>query len=106
MFYFIKPFLSEERETSYIEILCEAVNLNLVFSGVLNYMLKSQKVITELLVSLYSKVGFGYNRMLIYGNFTLEYNLFLSNFGMDIYEALLMNLIRFYSNVTNRLVGP
>lgn len=102
LFYFIKPFLSEERETSYIEILCESENLNLVFSGVLNYILKSQSVITEFLVNLYSKVGFGYNRMLIYGTFTLEYK---SNFGMDIYEALLMNSIRFYSNVTNRLVG-
>lgn len=40
LFYFIKPLLSEERETSYIEILCEAVNLNLVFSGVLNYIQK------------------------------------------------------------------
>lgn len=30
LFHFIKPFLSEERETSYIDILCEAVNLNLV----------------------------------------------------------------------------
>lgn len=79
--------------------------MNLVFSSVLYYILKSQSAITELLVNLYSKVGFGYNRMLIYGNFTLEYNLFLSNFGMDIYEVLLMNLIRFYSNVTNRLVG-
>lgn len=42
LFYFIEPFLSEERKTSYIEILCEAVHLNLVFSGVLNYILKNR----------------------------------------------------------------